>query len=55
MEIRSLNRSVGISIANGEAVMAAGVGTIRVFLKNKKLICIEDVLYVPELDRVDFC
>lgn len=51
MEIRSLNRSVSISIANGETVLAAGVGTIRVVLKNKKPIRIEDVLYVPELDR----
>ena len=31
--------------------MAVGVGTIRVVLKNKKTIRIEDVLYVPQLDR----
>ena len=32
-------------------MLAAGVGTIRVVLKNKKTIRIEDVLYVPQLDR----
>lgn len=51
VEIRSLNRSVGISIANGKTFLAAGVGTIRTVLKNKKPISIEDVLYVPDLDR----
>nr|CCA24076.1 putative polyprotein [Albugo laibachii Nc14] len=51
MEVRSLNKPVGISIANGETVLAAGVGTIRIISANKKPIRIEDVLYVPELDR----
>ena len=51
VDIRPLNNSVSISIANGETMLAAGVGTIRVILKNKKPIRIEDVLYVPELDR----
>ena len=51
VELRSLNRAVTVSIANGETVMAAGVGTIRVVLRNKKPIKIEDVLYVPGLDR----
>ena len=50
VELRALNRTVCISIANGEKVLAAGVGTIRVVLKNKKPIRIEDILYVPELD-----
>ena len=30
VELRALNRTVCISIANGEKVLAAGVGTIRV-------------------------
>ena len=37
-------------VANGESVTADGIGTIRVVLKNKKPIRIEDVLYVPKLD-----
>ena len=51
VENRSLKRSVSISIRNGEIVLTAEVGTIRVILKNKKQIRIEDVLHVPELDR----
>lgn len=51
VEIRSLHRSVEISIANGETVTAAGIGIMHVVLKNKKPIRIEDVLYVPKLDR----
>ena len=50
-EFVELRRTVCISIANGEKVLAAGVGTIRVVLKTKKSIRIEDVLYVLELDR----
>ena len=32
-------------------MLAAGVGTIRVVLRNKKTVRIEDVLYVQQLDR----
>ena len=46
VEIRSLSKSVSNSIANGKTVLTAGGGTIRVVLKNKKPIRIEDVLYV---------
>nr|CCA27886.1 putative polyprotein [Albugo laibachii Nc14] len=54
VEIRSLNKPVGILIPNRETVLAAVVGTIRIILANKKPIRIEDVLYVPELDRRHF-
>ena len=45
------NEFVDISIANEETFRADGVGTIRVVLKNQKPIRIENVLYVPGLDR----
>ena len=38
VELRLQNRTVCISIANGEEVLAAGAGTIRVVLKNRKPI-----------------
>ncbi|CEG41686.1 polyprotein [Plasmopara halstedii] len=50
-DIRPLDRPIVISVANGGKVLAAGIGTIRVILKNKKPIRIEDVLYVPDLNQ----
>nr|CCA27162.1 putative polyprotein [Albugo laibachii Nc14] len=50
-EIRPLDKLVLISVANGVQVEAQGIGTIRVMLHNLKPIRIEDVLYVPQLDR----
>ena len=44
--IRSHNRSVGISIANGETLMAVGVQTVCVILKYKSRIRIEEMFYV---------
>ena len=50
-DIRPLDMPIPISVANGGRIMAVGVGTIRVTLKNSKPIRIENVLYVPKLDR----
>ncbi|CEG46708.1 polyprotein [Plasmopara halstedii] len=50
-ETRPLNSPIAISVANGSKIMAAGIETIRVTLKNKAPIRIEIVLYVPDVDR----
>nr|CCA18130.1 putative polyprotein [Albugo laibachii Nc14] len=50
-DIRSLEKPVLISVANGVQGEAKGIGTIRIILPNSRPIHIEDVLYVPQLYR----
>ncbi|KAI9909085.1 hypothetical protein PsorP6_014813 [Peronosclerospora sorghi] len=50
-ELEMLKNPINITIANGSEVLAMGVGTVRVMLKNENPIKIEEVLFVPDLDR----
>nr|CCA26539.1 putative polyprotein [Albugo laibachii Nc14] len=50
-EIRPLKKDTYISIANGSKISAQGIGIVPVILENKTPIRIENILYVPDLDR----
>ncbi|KAI9919778.1 hypothetical protein PsorP6_017631 [Peronosclerospora sorghi] len=50
-ELEMLKNPVKITIANGSEVLAMGIGTVRVMIINEKSIKIEEVLFVPDLDR----
>ncbi|CEG38640.1 FOG: Transposon-encoded proteins with TYA, reverse transcriptase, integrase domains in various combinations [Plasmopara halstedii] len=50
-EFRPLDKPIAISAVSGGKVLVAGIETIRVILKNKKPTRIQNVLYVPDLDR----
>ncbi|KAI9920740.1 hypothetical protein PsorP6_001030 [Peronosclerospora sorghi] len=49
-ELEILKNTINITIANGSEVLAMGIGTVRVMLKNET-IKIEELLFVPDLDR----
>nr|CCA26791.1 putative retroelement pol polyprotein [Albugo laibachii Nc14] len=50
-DIRFLQKTVLISVANRAQVEAKEIGTIRVILTNSRPIPFEDILYVPRVDR----
>ena len=50
-QLRSMKNHVSISIANGDKLEAIGIGNIHLALANGENIRVEDVLYVPKLDK----
>nr|CCA24687.1 putative polyprotein [Albugo laibachii Nc14]CCA26369.1 putative polyprotein [Albugo laibachii Nc14] len=50
-QLRSMKNHVSISIANGEKLERIGIGNIHSALANGKNIRVENVLYVPKLDK----
>jgi hypothetical protein len=51
IEYRTLDTPINISIANGSKLSAVGIGSVRITLPNKERVRIEEVLFVPQLDR----